>query len=90
VLLIAAFRGRWLFWPIAVLNSLVLLSCVTTGMHYFVDVLGGLIVTSIVIVATRPLLSACKSHIAEPAPECIEQLIHSPAGAPQASVVATA
>jgi len=36
---IAAFRGRWLFWPIAILNSLVLLSCVTTGMHYFVDVL---------------------------------------------------
>jgi membrane-associated phospholipid phosphatase len=55
VLLIAAFRGRWLFWPILILNSLVLLSCVTTGMHYFADVLGGLIVTAIVIVATRPL-----------------------------------
>jgi membrane-associated phospholipid phosphatase len=55
VLLIAAFRGRRLFWPVAILNSLVLLSCVTTGMHYFVDVLGGLIVTLIAIVATRPL-----------------------------------
>ncbi|HKD36440.1 MAG TPA: phosphatase PAP2 family protein [Pirellulales bacterium] len=55
VLLIAAFRGRKLFYPILILNSLVLLSCVTTGMHYFVDVLGGLIVTAIAIVATRPL-----------------------------------
>lgn len=55
VLLIAAFRGRLLFWPIAILNSLVLLSCVTTGMHYFVDVLGGLVVTAVVIVVTRPL-----------------------------------
>ncbi len=55
VLLTSAFRGRLLYWPIVILNSLVLLSCVTTGMHYFVDVLGGLIVTAIVIVATRPL-----------------------------------
>jgi membrane-associated phospholipid phosphatase len=55
VLLIAAFSGRRLFWPVAILNSLVLLSCVTTGMHYFVDVLGGLIITVIAIVATRPL-----------------------------------
>jgi hypothetical protein len=55
VLLIAAFRGRLLFWPLMILNSLVLLSCVTTGMHYFADVLGGLIVTAMVIVATRPL-----------------------------------
>jgi hypothetical protein len=36
----------------------VLLSCVTTGMHYFVDVLGGLIVTVIAIVATRPLCAS--------------------------------
>jgi hypothetical protein len=34
---------------------LMLLSCVTTGMHYFADVLGELIVTAIVILATRPL-----------------------------------
>jgi membrane-associated phospholipid phosphatase len=58
LLLVAAFRGRRLFWPIAILNSLVLLSCVTTGMHYFADVLGGMIVTAIVIVATRKLCPA--------------------------------
>jgi membrane-associated phospholipid phosphatase len=90
VLLIAAFRGRWLFWPIAILNSLVLLSCVTTGMHYFVDVLGGLIVTAIVIVATRPLLSACKTLAPQSAPERVEQSILSPAGESQTSAIATA
>jgi membrane-associated phospholipid phosphatase len=90
VLLIAAFRGRWLFWPIAVLNSLVLLSCVTTGMHYFVDVLGGLIVTAIVIVATRPLLPACKTFAAKLAPERVQESNLSPVGKPQTSAVATA
>ncbi len=59
VLLIVAFRGwRLLFWPIAVLNSLVLLSCVTTGMHYFTDVLGGLAVTALAVYATRNLYPA--------------------------------
>ncbi len=66
VLLIAAFRGRKLFWPVAILNSLVLLSCVTTGMHYFVDVLGGLIVTVIAIIATQPLVAGLAPLRKEP------------------------
>jgi membrane-associated phospholipid phosphatase len=90
VLLIAAFRGRWLFWPIAILNSLVLLSCVTTGMHYFVDVLGGLIVTGIVIVATRPLLVECKTVAAEPASDRLEQPTLLPTCAAQPGAVVTA
>jgi membrane-associated phospholipid phosphatase len=90
VLLIAAFRGRWLFWPIAALNSLVLLSCVTTGMHYFVDVLGGLIVTAIVIIATRPLLPACNTLTAKPARERVEPSNLSPVGDRQTGAVLTA
>jgi membrane-associated phospholipid phosphatase len=53
VLLIAAFSGRrYLFAPIAVLNLLVVVSTVTTGMHYFIDVLGGFAVTAFVVWAT--------------------------------------
>ncbi|HEV3006962.1 MAG TPA: phosphatase PAP2 family protein [Pirellulales bacterium] len=35
---------RWLFVPFAVLNTLVVASTMTTGWHYFADVLGGLAV----------------------------------------------
>ncbi len=55
VLLAVAYRGRWQFLPVAILNTLVLFSCITTGMHYFADVAGGLVVTAIVILATKNL-----------------------------------
>ncbi len=59
LLLTAAFRGRrFLFWPIAILNAVVIVSCITTGMHYLADILGGLIVTAIVIGATHGLCPA--------------------------------
>jgi membrane-associated phospholipid phosphatase len=35
---------RWLFVPFALLNALVVVSTMTTGWHYFADVLGGLTV----------------------------------------------
>ena len=57
-LLTSAFWGRRWFWPIAALNGLVLISCVTTGMHYFVDVAAGLAISAVVIVATRGLCPA--------------------------------
>jgi membrane-associated phospholipid phosphatase len=54
VLLIAAFYGcRVVFWPVAVLNVVVVISTITTGMHYFADVIAGLVVTAIVLGAAR-------------------------------------
>lgn len=54
VLLTAAFYGRGrVFYPIALLNVAVIASTVTTGMHYFTDVLGGLTVSAIVLVAYK-------------------------------------
>ena len=54
VLLAAAFYRRgWIFWPIAALNLLVIASTITTGMHYFTDVLAGLAISALVIVARR-------------------------------------
>jgi hypothetical protein len=54
------------------------------------DVLGGLIVTAIVIVATRPLLPTCNALAAEPASKRVKQSNLSPAGEPQTGAVATA
>ena len=54
-LLTAAFWRHRFFWPMAALNLLVLISCITTGMHYFIDVAAGLVITAVVIVATRGL-----------------------------------
>jgi membrane-associated phospholipid phosphatase len=54
VLLTAAFwRRGWIFYPIAALNLLMIVSTVTTGMHYFADVLAGLVVCAVVIAAIR-------------------------------------
>jgi membrane-associated phospholipid phosphatase len=56
VLLIAAFwRQGWILYPIVLLNLAVIVSTVTTGMHYFVDVFAGIAVAAVVILAvSRP------------------------------------
>jgi membrane-associated phospholipid phosphatase len=53
LLLAGAFVGSRLFWPLALLNALVVFSTVTTGMHYYTDVIAGIAVTLVVIAATR-------------------------------------
>src|SRR5262249_24403227 len=54
VLLTAAFwRRGWLFYAIGVLNLAVIAWTVTTGMHYFTDVLAGIAIAAGVIAATR-------------------------------------
>lgn len=53
ILLASAFVGSRLFWPMAVLNALVVFSTITTGMHYYTDVLAGAVVTVLVIAVTR-------------------------------------
>ena len=46
---------RWLRIPAAILASLIIVSTMTLGWHYFVDVLAGLIVASIAVVLSRRL-----------------------------------
>jgi membrane-associated phospholipid phosphatase len=54
VLLIASFSGcRRLFWPLAALNVVVVISTITTGMHYFADMFAGLIISAVVIRSTQ-------------------------------------
>jgi membrane-associated phospholipid phosphatase len=53
VLLVAAFSGSRMCWPVALWNVVVVASTVTTGMHYFSDVLAGLAVCGVVIWATK-------------------------------------
>jgi membrane-associated phospholipid phosphatase len=53
VLLASAFARTRLFWPMAVLNALVVVSTIPTGMHYFVDVWAGLAISAVVIAGTR-------------------------------------
>ncbi len=53
-MLAAVFWRQRLFWPLAILNAIVLATCVTTGMHYFTDVAAGLLIAVLTIAATRP------------------------------------
>jgi len=52
-------RAVWCFWPlripVSVLSGLIVLSTMTTGWHYFVDVLAGAIVASLSIVGAKLL-----------------------------------
>jgi membrane-associated phospholipid phosphatase len=53
VLLAAAFARTRFFWPMAILNALVVASTIPAGMHYFVDVWAGLAISAVVIGGTR-------------------------------------
>ena len=53
VLVIAAFHRTRLFWPVLILNVAMIASTVPIGLHYYVDVAGGLIVATTVILLTR-------------------------------------
>ena len=56
ILLACAVRhNRWLLVPFALLNALVIVGTLTTGWHYFVDVLAGATLAAVIIVATNRL-----------------------------------
>jgi membrane-associated phospholipid phosphatase len=54
VLLISAYHRSALFVPMLVINGLMVVSTMTTGMHYWIDVVGGLAICAAVIPATNP------------------------------------
>jgi membrane-associated phospholipid phosphatase len=58
VSVIVPFSLRWnrpLFWPIAVLDAVMLVSAVPSGNHYLADVIGGVTVAALAIVCSRPI-----------------------------------
>jgi membrane-associated phospholipid phosphatase len=56
ILFLAALWGfRWLRIPVVLVSGMVILSTMTTGWHYFVDVLGGIILAIISIVLAKGL-----------------------------------
>lgn len=56
VLLALAYWKRRLLFPLfAALNAVVVVSTLTTGWHYLIDVLGGVVVCFLVLIALRPL-----------------------------------
>ena len=57
--------NRWLFWPIAVLDAVMLISAVPSGNHYLADVLAGIVVAVLAIAcgsATQTLLDRLFSY----------------------------
>lgn len=50
-----AFRRTWLFWPVLVLNALVIFSTLPQGGHFLVDLFGGAGVTLFSILLVRSL-----------------------------------
>ena len=61
VLLANTVRGRKLFIPILLVNVAMIVSVMSEGAHYGVDMLGGLVVAWLSIVASRWLIGNCES-----------------------------
>jgi membrane-associated phospholipid phosphatase len=59
VLLANMARNHKIFVPILLLNFVVVVSVMSEGAHYFVDMLSGLIVALVAIVITRQVLNRC-------------------------------
>jgi membrane-associated phospholipid phosphatase len=58
VAVIVPFTLRWnrpLFWPVVVLDGVMLVSAVPSGNHYLADVIGGLAVAALAILCARPV-----------------------------------
>jgi membrane-associated phospholipid phosphatase len=54
ILCVAALWGyRFLRIPVALLAAMIILSTVTTGWHYFIDVLGGVVIAALSLSAAR-------------------------------------
>lgn len=47
---------RWLRWPAWLVAALIVLSTVTTGWHYFTDILGGFLLAAMALAAARLLV----------------------------------
>jgi membrane-associated phospholipid phosphatase len=58
VAVLVPFALRWnrpLFWPVAMLNALMLVSAIPSGNHYLIDVIGGVAVACLAICCGRAL-----------------------------------
>jgi membrane-associated phospholipid phosphatase len=47
--------SRWMFWPIAALNAVMLASAVPSGNHYLVDIIAGVAVAVVAIACGRAI-----------------------------------
>lgn len=60
ILLTNVARGRrWSFWPVLVLNLVLVASVMSEGAHYAVDMISGVVVSFVAIAASRSLLARC-------------------------------
>jgi|SRR5215471_11708037 len=57
LLVVWSLRKTWWFWPIVLLDALLIAATVLLGIHYAVDVLGGIGVVGLVVVSTKYLTS---------------------------------
>ena len=55
-------RRRWIFWPMAILNSLLIVSTLLLGIHYGIDVIAGAVVFLASVVVYRQLGLQVRLH----------------------------
>jgi hypothetical protein len=55
LLVVWSLRKTWLFWPIVLVDGLLIAATVLLGIHYAVDALGGMSVVGLVVVSTEYL-----------------------------------
>ncbi len=91
VAVLVPYALRWnkpLFWPIAVLDGLMLMSAVPSGNHYLIDVFGGLAVAVLAIVCGRRIHASLDRVMAPRLSKdrfatITRQQVQTPSGSPQ-------
>jgi membrane-associated phospholipid phosphatase len=58
-----ALRKTWWFWPIVLLDGLLIMSTVLLGIHYVVDVFGGIGVVGLVVVSTEYVINPRRESV---------------------------
>lgn len=64
VAVIVPYALRWnktVFWPVLILDVLMLVSAIPSGNHYLIDVVGGVVVAVLAILCSRPLQAGLES-----------------------------
>jgi membrane-associated phospholipid phosphatase len=63
LLVVWSLRKTWWFWPIVLLDGLLIAATVLLGVHYAVDVLGGIGVVGLVVMSTEYLTNPRTSNV---------------------------
>ncbi len=53
------YRIKWLFYPLVIINLIIVTAALVLGWHYLTDILGGFVISALVIFLTQKIINVC-------------------------------